>query len=163
MGGSAASRPGGSMSLEHLQTATFSTATAVTASSYPPERRLSGPALERYLDRRAFGVLSSTRPDGRPHAAPVSYTRREASFFMPTTAGSVRARNLAATPWAVLTVVEGDHGAHVAVIVEGPVATMAPDEVPADVARLVSGDWISSWLRLDAERLLSYAAEGAAI
>ncbi len=148
-------------SLDELQDATFRSATSATAGSYPAERRLAGEALERYLDRRVFGVLGTTRPDGRPHAAPVSYTRRGTSFWMPTTLGSVRARNVAGVPWGVLTVVEGDRTEHVAVIVEGPVSTVEPGAVPADVASFSTGDWISTWLLLEARRVLSYAAEGA--
>ena|ERR1700722_12303695 len=62
--------------LGRLQTATFARATAATASSYPPERRLSAAQLASYLDRRAFAVVGSTRDDGRPHAALSSYVRR---------------------------------------------------------------------------------------
>ena len=34
-------------------------------------------------------------------------------------------------------------------------------EVPADVRDALSSDWVSSWLRLTAERLLSYADKDA--
>jgi pyridoxamine 5'-phosphate oxidase-like protein len=104
-------------------------------------------------------VLSTTRPDGRPHATPISYVRRAAAFWLPTMAASVRERNVRANPTGVLVVTEGDHDTHVAVIVEGPVVVVAPDEAPTDVVGRV-GDWASCWLRLDARRLLSYAAEG---
>ena len=52
-----------------LQAETFARATTATASSYPPERRLTAAQLASYLDRRAFAVVGSTRADGRPHAA----------------------------------------------------------------------------------------------
>ena len=52
-----------------LQDRTFARATAATAISYPPERRLSAPQLAAYLDRRTFAVVGTTRADGRPHAA----------------------------------------------------------------------------------------------
>ncbi len=38
---------------------------------------------------------------------------------------------------------------------------VAPSEVPADVRAAASGDWVSAWIRLTAERLLSYADESA--
>jgi hypothetical protein len=47
------------------------------------------------------------------------------------------------------------------VIVEGPTEVVAPPEVPADVRAAATGDWVSSWIRLTAERLLSYADENA--
>jgi hypothetical protein len=37
---------------------------------------------------------------------------------------------------------------------------VAPAEVPADVRAGATGDWVSAWIRLTAERLLSYAADG---
>jgi Pyridoxamine 5'-phosphate oxidase len=140
--------------------ATFSSATTATTESYPAERRLDGATLATYLDRRAFGVVASTRRDGRPHATPISYIRRGTTFWLPTVAGSVRERNVRAQPWLVLVITEGDHDAHVAVLVEGAAALLGPRDVPPDVTAL-AGDWATSWLRLDAERLLSYAAAGA--
>jgi hypothetical protein len=70
-----------------LQDRTFARATAATADSYPPQRRLDGGQLAEYLDRRAFAVLGSARADGRPHAAMSAYVRREATFWLPTVAG----------------------------------------------------------------------------
>lgn len=143
-----------------LQDRTFARATAATAASYPPERRLSAARLASYLDRRAFAVVGSTRADGRPHAAMSVYVRRGAVFWLPTVAGSVRERNLRGTPWLTLVIAEGDHDEHVAVLIEGPAEVVAPPRVPADVRAAVKGDWVSAWIRLTAERLLSYAAEG---
>src|SRR6204780_5817762 len=85
--------------LGRLQDRTFLRATAATIGSYPPERRLNAAQLASYLDRRAFAVVGSTRANGRPHAAMSAYIRRDATFWLPTVAGSVRERNLRATPW----------------------------------------------------------------
>jgi hypothetical protein len=60
-----------------------------------------------------------------------------------------------------MVIAEGDHGAHVVVILEGPAEVIAPAEVPGDVRSAAQGDWVEAWIRLEAERLLSYAAEGA--
>jgi hypothetical protein len=147
--------------LGQLQEETFAKASTATRESYPPERRMVGEELSSYLDRRVFAVVSSTRPSGRPHAALSSYVRRDTTFWLPTVAGSVRERNLQSQPWLVLVIAEGDRGDHVAVIVEGPSAVMTPADVPADVVATAPDAWVSSWLRLDAQRLLSYAAEGA--
>jgi len=89
------------------------------------------------------------------------YNRRGVTFWLPTVAGSVRERNLRATPWLTLVIAEGDRGEHIMVLVEGPAEVVAPTEVPADVRAAAAGDWIGAWIRLTAERLLSYAADGA--
>ncbi len=149
--------------LGRLQTQTFARATTATTSSYPPERRLTAAQLASYLDRRAFAVVGSTRADGRPHAAMSSYIRRDTTFWLPTVAGSVRERNLHATPWLTMVIAEGDRGEHVAVILEGPAEVIAPAEVPGDVRSAARGDWVNAWIRLQAERLLSYAAESAVL
>jgi hypothetical protein len=144
-----------------LQDRSFARATAATAVSYPPERRLSAAQLASYLDRRAFAVVGSARADGRPHAAMSVYVRRGVTFWLPTMAGSVRERNLRDTPWLTMVVAEGDHPVHIAVLIEGPAEVVAPPEVPADVRATVTADWVCAWIRLTAERLLSYADESA--
>lgn len=149
--------------LDRIQEDTFARASRATTSSFPPESRLRGTQLTDYLGRRAFAVVSSTRPDGRPHSTITSYVRNGAQFWLPTVAGSVRERNVTAQPWLVLVINEGDRDKHVAVIIEGPAAVVAPADVPAEVSASRSGEWISVWVRLDAQRLLSYASEGAAI
>ena len=146
-----------------LQDRSFARATAATAVSYPPERRLSAAQLASYLDRRAFAVVSSTRPDGRPHTAMSIFIRRGTTFWLPTMAGSVRERNLRSTPWLTMVIAEGDHPVHIAVLIEGPAEVVAPPQVPADVQAAAASDWVSTWISLTAERLLSYADENAAL
>jgi general stress protein 26 len=144
-----------------LQERTFAQATAATAVSYPPERRSSAARLAAYLDRRSFAVVSSTRRNGRPHTAMSVYIRRGVTFWLPTMAGSVRERNLRGMPWLTMVVAENDHPEHIAVIIEGPAEVVAPSQVPAEVREAVTADWVSTWIRLTAERLLSYADEKA--
>ena len=143
-----------------VQELTFAGATGATAESYPPGRRLSPRQLAAYLDRRAFAVIGSRRPDGRPHAAVSSYVRRGRDFWLPTVARSVRERNVRTEPWMTMTVTEGDRDSHVVVLVEGPAEVVALAAVPAEVRAAVTGDWVATWIRLTARRLLSYAAEG---
>jgi hypothetical protein len=88
------------------------------------------------------------------------YIRRGATFWLPTMAGSVRERNLRGTPWLTMVIAEGDHPEHIAVIAEGPAKVVAPSEVPEDVQAAATADWVSAWICLTAERLLSYADEG---
>jgi hypothetical protein len=111
--------------LAAVQERTFAGATRATASSYPPERRLSAGQLADYLDRRAFAVIGSCRP----HAAMSSYIRRGSEFWLPTVGGSVRERNVRAQPWLTMTITEGDRNAHVVVLVEGAASVVAPAEV----------------------------------
>jgi predicted pyridoxine 5'-phosphate oxidase superfamily flavin-nucleotide-binding protein len=147
--------------LGELQDRTFARATAATAVSYPPQRRLSAEQLATFLDRRAFAVVGSARADGRPHAAMSVYIRRGTVFWLPTMAGSVRERNLRGTPWLTMVIAEGDHPVHIAVIAEGPAEVVETLQVPEDVRAAVTADWVNSWIRLTAERMLSYADESA--
>jgi hypothetical protein len=147
--------------LATLQARSFAQATAATASSYPPGRRLTGGQLAEYLDRRAFAVIGSRRPDGRPHAAISSFVRHGTAFWLPTVAGSVRERNVRHQPWLTLTVTEGDRGSHIAVLIEGPAGVVPIPEVPAGIRGAITGDWTAAWIRVNAERILSYASEGA--
>jgi Pyridoxamine 5'-phosphate oxidase len=147
--------------LAAVQEQTFAGATRATAGSYPPERRLSARQLAGYLDRRAFAVIGSCRPDGRPHAAMSAYICQGREFWLPTAGGSVRERNVRAQPWLTMTIAEGDRDSHVIVLVEGPASVVAPADVPAEVLAAATDDWVATWIRLTAERLLSYAAEGA--
>jgi Pyridoxamine 5'-phosphate oxidase len=143
-----------------VQDRTFASASAVTRAAYPASDRLPARQLADYLDRRAFAVVSSTRPDGRPHAAISSYVRRGTTFWLPTVAGSVRERNVRAGPWLSVVVTEGDRGQHVAVLIEGPADVVAPADTPADIRAAAGGDWVGCWLRLRADRVMSYASAG---
>jgi hypothetical protein len=147
--------------LAAVQERTFASATKATAGSYPPGRRLSAGQLADYLDRRAFAVIGSCRPDGRPHAAMSAYFRRGREFWLPTVGGSVRERNVRARPWLTMTISEGDRDRHVVVLVEGPAGVVDPADVPPGVLAAVTGDWAATWIRVTAERVLSYASEGA--
>ena len=145
-----------------VQDRSFARASAATARAYPPERRLTGAQLSRYLDRRAYAVVSSVRADGRPHAAPSLFYRRGTELWLPTVAGSARERNVRAHPWLALTVTEGDDAEHVAVLIEGPAAVLPAAEAPADF-RARPGDWAVVWLLLRAETVFSYAEPGVAL
>jgi hypothetical protein len=133
--------------LGSIQEGTFDTAAAATAGSYPAEWRLGPGQLAAYLDSRAFAVVSSARPDGRPHAAMTSYVRRGSTFWLPTVGGSVRERNLRHQPWLSLAVAEGDRNEHVATLLEGPAEIVAPEGVPADVraAEPATGSAAGPW------------------
>ena len=147
--------------LADLQDRTFARATPTTGRTYTPERRLTAEQLVSYLDRRTYAVIGTTRADGRPHAAMSMYFRRGATFWLPTVSATVRARNLRERPWLTLVVPEAEDEEHITVIAEGPAETLELDETPGDVRAGFDRDWVGAWIRLRAERLLSYAAEGA--
>lgn len=148
--------------LGQLQEESFDRAGSATRTAYPPERRMTGPQLAAYLERRSYALASSTRPDGRAHAAPTLFTIYAEAFWLPTVGGAVRLRNVQAHPWLALSVLEGDHEAHAAVLTEGPAEVLAT--VPDDVWELTrrrndggSVDWATAWLRMNPQRLFSFA------
>jgi general stress protein 26 len=153
--------------LSELQDRTFAQATAATARTYPPERRLTAEQLTSYLNRREYGVVGTTRPDGRPHASMSMYIRSGTAFWLPAVAGSVRARNLTTNPWLTMVVAENDDESHIAVITEGPAELVTLDNLPADLRTSVDQNWphvwkwVDTWIVLNTERVLSYAAEDA--
>jgi hypothetical protein len=147
--------------LARLQDASFSRAGAVR-NAYPPERRMTGPQLAGYLARRTYAVASSTRPDGRPHAAPTLFSIYAEAFWLPTLGSAARLRNVRAHPWLALSIVEGEHDTHAAVLTEGPAEVLAT--VPEDVRNVTelrngggSLDWATHWLRMTPQRLFSFA------
>ncbi|MGH3680560.1 MAG: pyridoxamine 5'-phosphate oxidase family protein [Natronosporangium sp.] len=148
--------------LGRLQEKSFSQAGPALRKAYPPERRMTGPQLARYLERRTYALVSSTRPDGRAHAAPTLFTTFAEAFWLPTIGGAVRLRNVQAHPWLALSVIEGEHDTHAAVLAEGPaeVLTTVPGYV-RDTTELrndgSSLDWAVAWLRVAPQRLFSFA------
>jgi hypothetical protein len=61
-------------------------------------------------------VLSSTRPDGRPHAMPVWFCWLDDRLYFITAPTTQKARNLAGQAWAVAHAGDGDD----VLMVEGP-------------------------------------------
>jgi general stress protein 26 len=69
---------------------------------------------------RAFRSIwiSTTRPDGRPHAVPVWYIWDGRSLYFISERSLQKSRNLALQPWIVVHAGDGDD----VIILEGPVA-----------------------------------------
>ncbi len=148
--------------LGRLQDVSFERGGPAVRKAYPPERRLTGAQLATYLQHRTYALASSTRPDGRAHAAPTLFTIHAEAFWLPTVGNAVRIANVRAHPWLALSVLEGEHDTHAAVLIEGPaeVVANAPEEVrSATEARNRGGsiEWAKAWLRLDPHRLFSFA------
>jgi hypothetical protein len=148
--------------LGRLQDASFSRAGPTVRKAYPPQRRMTGPQLASYLQRRTYALASSTRPDGRAHAAPTLFCIYAEAFWLPTVSGAVRIGNVRAHPWLALSIVEGEHDTHAVVLTEGPAEVLAT--VPEDVRNTAelrnrggSVAWATTWLRLAPQRLFSFA------
>jgi hypothetical protein len=103
-----------------LQETSFNRAGPAVRNAYPPERRMTGPQLADYLTRRTYALASSTRPDGRAHAAPTLFTSYAEAFWLPTLGDALRLGNVRANPWLALSIIEGEHDTHAAVLTEGP-------------------------------------------
>jgi PPOX class probable F420-dependent enzyme len=112
------------------------------------------------------GWLSTTRPDGRPHAAPVWFVWEDGAVYVATDPSSQKGRNLRHVAHAVLQVGDGDD----VIIVEGPVRQVSD---PAERRRVddlyaekyvepVTGERASATTpgvglyRLDADRLMAW-------
>jgi hypothetical protein len=79
---------------------------------------------EQMAKSRSYWVCS-TRPDGRPHAAPVWGVWFEGTLYFSTDRGARKARNLAANPAVVVHLESGDDS----VIFEGVVEEIADMEL----------------------------------
>lgn len=115
------------------------------------------------LERNWYAVLATTRPDGRPHAAPVAFVVHDRRIWMASVAGAVRLRNIAHVPFASVVVSEGQGEHHVAVMIEGR-ATLHEAE-PVVSAWLgaawrerfgTTPDWAGTVIELAPDRLLSF-------
>src|SRR5919106_764701 len=102
-----------------------------TRTAYPASNRMSGPQIADYLARRRYLVLATARPDGRPHAAMSSYVLSGRAFWLPTDAGTARARNLEANPRASIVVTEGEESHHIVVLAEGSTEVVGDDDAAA--------------------------------
>jgi hypothetical protein len=148
--------------LDRLQEASFSRAGPAVREAYPPERRMTGPQLAEYLARRTYALASSTRPDGRAHATPTLFSIYAEAFWLPTLGAAARLRNVRGHPWLALSIIEGEHDTHAAVLTEGPaeVLTIVPDDVRSITELRNRGgslDWATAWLRMTPQRLFSFA------
>jgi hypothetical protein len=147
--------------LAELQELSFSKAGSATTSSFPVGNRMTGAQLAGHLAPGTYGVLATTRADGRPHAAPTSLVLHDRAIWSPTVAGAVRLANLAAQPWASLVVMHGGGDEHVMVMLEGPAGVVDAASAAA-VAAAGRYDhelpWATAWIRLAPRKLFSYAA-----
>ena len=137
--------------------------------SWPEEGALDREALRALLAEVHYGVLATSRPDGRAHATPVAFSLAAGAFWIGTVAGR-RLANLRALPWAALVVFDGAQGEHRALTAEGPVAIHEGPAFAAARARLDESwaarhghppDWAAALLELAPERVFSHGPRDA--
>jgi PPOX class probable F420-dependent enzyme len=88
--------------------------------------------VDAYLRSFRSIWVSTTRPDGRPHAVPVWYLWDGKSIYFVTKRLSQKGRNLALQPWIIVHAGDGDD----AIILDGPVQVV---EDPAEMQRVNAG------------------------
>lgn len=157
--------PEDASALAELQRTSYAGARGVK-SSWPETDALDTDGIAELLGRRRYCVLATGRRDGRAHAAPVAFVVAGGAFWFGTVQG-LRLRNLRATPWGSLVVMEGEGDAHVALTAEGPVTLHEGDARDAAFEPLrerwlelheQAPDWAHAFVELHPERLFSYAA-----
>ena len=137
--------------------------------SWPEADALDREGLRALIDEVHYGVLATSRPDGRAHATPVAFSLAEGALWIGSVEGR-RLANLRETPWASLVVFAGGRGEHRALTVEGPVAIHEGAAYGVVRARLDSEwaarhghapDWAAVMLELGPERVFSHGPRGA--
>jgi hypothetical protein len=137
--------------------------------SWPEADALGRDGLRGLLDDVHYGVLATSRPDGRAHAAPVAFSLAGAALWIGSVEGR-RLANLRKTPWASLVVFDGGRGEHRALTAEGPVVLHEGEAFAAARARLDAEwaarhghppDWAAAFLELRPERVFSHGPGGA--
>ena len=156
--------------LERLQTLldrSIEQATPFLRSSFEmPEHSLSAAQLAGHLHGSLTVALATTTARGEPRVAPIGALFVHGSFHVPSVAQAARSRHLTARPAASLTYFEGTD---LAVIVHGRATIIDaahPDFAELDALQVQAGaesprEWSGDavYLRLEAERLFTYARE----
>jgi general stress protein 26 len=159
--------PADASALAAIQRASYASARGIK-SSWPEADALDADRIAELLARMRYCVLATGRPDGRAHAAPVAFVVAGGAFWFGTVQG-LRLRNLRATQWASLVVMEGEGDAHVALTAEGPVTLHEGAERDAAFEPLRerwielherAPDWADALVAVHPKRLFSYAASG---
>lgn len=150
--------------LQRIQDASFARASETTQHAFPTANRMDGERLVAFLEERSFGVLATTRSDGRPHAAPVGFALVGARIVIASTPDAARVANLRHEPHASLVVTDGDAPPSRTAILEGTARLVVPLEAPLEMRapfRAPDGSlpgWVGILVAMTPERILSYAS-----
>jgi hypothetical protein len=128
-----------------------------------PDGRTSGQGerLDRAIRRSATQQVAARLRSKQPRdPAPIAYFLAAGDVWFATVAGA-RLRNVGRVPYASFVVSEGEGDDHRAVRIEGGVTVHEPTAELCDRWRDWHGsspDWAVTFLRLEADRVLSFAA-----
>jgi len=154
--------------LARIQEASFARASQATQDAFPPERRMDGPGLLAFLSSATYAVLATTRPDGRPQAAPVGYALVGGKIVIASLADAARVRNLQNKPYASIVISRGEGDEHATVLLEGTARLIEPPQTAPLEMRAPFRDadgslkpWIGTFIVISPERVMSYAAPDA--
>jgi hypothetical protein len=133
-----------------------------------PEHSLTAEQLVRHLQGALTVALATVTARGEPRVAPINALFVRGAFCVPSVAQAARARHLAARPAASLTYYEGNelaviaHG-HVVFLRDGDPAFGEVDALQVAAGKESPRDWSGDavYLRLDAQRLFTYARDPA--
>lgn len=143
---------------EAIQRASYARASQSVHASWPPESAMDAAQIERFLDQHRYAVVATTRPDGRPQAAPLAFFIRNASFWFASVAGQ-RLRNLRHVSYLAIVISEGDGGDHKLLTAEGA-AILHPvtEQLAACWANRHNEHpaWATTMIQVTPERLFSY-------
>jgi nitroimidazol reductase NimA-like FMN-containing flavoprotein (pyridoxamine 5'-phosphate oxidase superfamily) len=156
--------------LAEIQRQSYARAGATLRGAWPEDTAMRTDELRDLLETLVYGVLATSRSDGRAHATPIAFSFEERTFWIATVAG-LRLRNLRLRPWAALVLSEGQReGGHRALTVEGPVVLWEGGDFETARERLDAvwatrhgrpPDWAAAFIQLKPERVLSYRDRGA--
>ena len=124
------------------------------------DEAVDGQQAINLLDQHRYAVVATTRPDGRPQAAPLAFFIRDGSFWFASVAGQ-RLRNLRHVPYLAVVISEGDGGDHKLLTAEG---TGILHPVTAELAACWANrhheepTWATTMIQVAPERLFSYQA-----
>jgi hypothetical protein len=153
-----------SEALAEIQRRSYATATSALKGSWPESQALDAAGMAELLGRHRYCVLATGRADGRAHAAPVAFVVGEDALWFATVNG-LRLRNLRATGWASLVVMEEEP--HSALTAEGPVVLHEGEAFARSFEPIRATwigrhehapDWAVALAELRPERVFSYAA-----
>jgi len=159
--------------LAEIQRASYALGRGIKGA-WPQSDALDEAGIADLLGRRRYCVLATARPDARAHAAPVAFVVAGNAFWFGTVEG-LRLRNLRATPWASVVVMEGekdvddseDGAPHRALTAEGPVVLHEGDAFSKAFEPLRDRwiaqhdhppDWAVALVELRPERVFSHSA-----
>lgn len=151
------------LTLADIQDRSYEHAGKGIRASWPAESAMDAAGIERFLSANDYAVVATTRPDGRPQAAPLSYFVHEGCFWFATVGGQ-RLRNLEAMAHLALVISSGNGDDHSALIAEGPVEVLpASPELKARWAARHGDDpiWAKAMIRMIPERLFTYDGANA--